>query len=320
MFPVPCPEIWLVLTTSCSILGRVKPIRFDDLARSRAIDSCEAAFRGATGISLRIVPPDPLRERIKFGEFENAFCVLITSHPTGCASCQESQARLQRRAATKLAPVEISCFAGLSEGGRAGGRGREAYRHHGKRAIPRREPNERDFKLIAADFGKTFGEQWRGKVREAYFNTPVVTADKLQFVIELLAILAQHLQRHAEQQGIAESENELPVVARAKAFIQAHMDEAITLTQVAAHVHVSRFYFCKLFRKTTGITLREYVARVRLEKAKALLADPSMRISEIVFEAGFGSIQQFNSVFKQIVGVSPTVYRVGLHGQRSGNR
>ena len=84
------------------------------------------------------------------------------------------------------------------------------------------------------------------------------------------------------------------------------MEEPITLAQVVEHVNVSRFYFCKLFKKATGMTLTEYVSRIRVEKAKTLLVDPSLRISEIVFSAGFGSIPQFNSVFKRIVGMPPT--------------
>jgi len=244
---------------------------------------------------------------------------MMTSHPTGCASCHESQARLQRRAATKLAPVEISCFAGLSEVAvpvEAGGK-HIATLVSGQ--FLRREASARDFDLIAADFPKGFSGQWKARAREAYFNTPVVTAEKLQSMIELLGILAQHLQRHAEQQAVACSTTESPLVARAKAFIQCHADEPISLSQVAAQAHVSRFYFCKLFRKETGLTLMDYVARVRLEKAKALLSDPSLRISEIVFAAGFGSIPQFNSVFKQIVGVSPTVYRGALKERPPGN-
>jgi AraC-like DNA-binding protein len=81
---------------------------------------------------------------------------------------------------------------------------------------------------------------------------------------------------------------------------------------VAQHVHVSPFHFCKLFKKATGMTLTEYVARVRVEKAKALLVDPSLRISEVVFAAGFGSIPRFNSVFKRYVGMPPTEYRATL--------
>ena len=78
------------------------------------------------------------------------------------------------------------------------------------------------------------------------------------------------------------------------------------------HVHVSRFYFCKLFKKATGMTLTEYVARVRVEKAKTLLGNPSLRVSEVGYAAGFGSIPHFNSVFKRHVGMPPTEYRAAL--------
>jgi AraC-like DNA-binding protein len=84
---------------------------------------------------------------------------------------------------------------------------------------------------------------------------------------------------------------------------------------VVRHVNVSRFYFCKLFKKATGMTLTEYVARVRVEKAKTMLVDPTLRISEVVYAAGFGSIPQFNSVFKRLVGMPPTEYRETLRSR-----
>ena len=98
-------------------------------------------------------------------------------------------------------------------------------------------------------------------------------------------------------------------MSKAKEFVGAHSHDHIPLVRVLHHVHASRFYFCKIFKKTTGITFTEYVARVRVEKAKALLLDSSLRVSEVVFAAGFGSIPQFNSVFKRFVGKSPTEYR-----------
>jgi AraC-like DNA-binding protein len=99
----------------------------------------------------------------------------------------------------------------------------------------------------------------------------------------------------------------------AKQFVLSHVQESITLGLVAQHVDVSRFHFRKIFKKATGMTLTEYVALVRVEKAKTLLVDVSVRISKVVFAAGFGSIPRFNSVFKSRVGMSPTEYRATLH-------
>ena len=58
-----------------------------------------------------------------------------------------------------------------------------------------------------------------------------------------------------------------------------------------------------------GINFIDYVVRVRTEKAKHLLLNPNLRISEIAYEVGFQSLTHFNRVFKKLIGESPTVYR-----------
>ena len=81
---------------------------------------------------------------------------------------------------------------------------------------------------------------------------------------------------------------------------------------VAQAVHTSAFYFCKLFKKVTGINFTDYLSRVRIEKAKNLLLNPNLRVSEIAFEVGFQSLTHFNRVFKKLLGQSPTEYRAQL--------
>ena len=79
--------------------------------------------------------------------------------------------------------------------------------------------------------------------------------------------------------------------------------------QVARTVNVSAKYFSEIFSKTAGMPFVDYVSRVRVEKARALLTDPSLRISEIAFAAGFGSLSQFNRSFKKFTGQSPRQFR-----------
>jgi AraC-like DNA-binding protein len=78
---------------------------------------------------------------------------------------------------------------------------------------------------------------------------------------------------------------------------------------VAKAVNTSTFHFCKIFKKATGLNFTEYVSRVRVEKARNLLLNPNLRISEIAYEVGFQSLTHFNRVFKKITGQSPTDYR-----------
>jgi AraC-like DNA-binding protein len=179
----------------------------------------------------------------------------------------------------------------------------------------RREPTERDFLIVLKVLGNGQGPDWVKKARKAYFETPVVNAERFQAIMQLLEVFAQYLTDFAGRQAIASTAEEPTAVASAKQFVQSHVEESISLAQVVEHVHVSRFYFCKLFKKATGMTLTEYVTRVRVEKAKLLLVDQSLRISEVVFAAGFGSIPRFNYVFRRYAGMAPTEYRANLRSQ-----
>jgi AraC-like DNA-binding protein len=64
-----------------------------------------------------------------------------------------------------------------------------------------------------------------------------------------------------------------------------------------------------MFKKATGLTFTEYLGRVRIEKANALLLNPHLRISEIAYDVGFQSLTHFNRVFRDITGQSPTAFR-----------
>ena len=98
-------------------------------------------------------------------------------------------------------------------------------------------------------------------------------------------------------------------VTRAKQFILENQGEDLSLGQVAKAVNTSTFYFCKMFKKATGLNFTDYVSRLRIEKAKNLLLNRNLRVSEIAYEVGFQSLTHFNRVFKKIMGQSPTEYR-----------
>ncbi len=290
----------------------MKPLAFDDLARLPVVAFYQTAFRKATGVSLKIIPPLPGAPARAFGPAENAFCSLMSATPATCAACLETENRVQNQVARRGMRQQAHCHAGLTvvaapvviEGRHV------ATLLSGQ--IFRREPTERDFTIISKQFGDPLDGDWLRKARAAYFETPVLTAERFHATIQLIEVFAQFLAESASRQAIASSESEPPAVVSAKEFVQSHAEDAITLEQVIQHVHVSRFYFCKLFKRATGMTLTEYVARVRIEKAKQLLVDPSRRISEVVFAAGFGSIPRFNSLFKRHVGVPPSEYRANL--------
>ena len=289
----------------------MNPPGFEELARLPLVSYYEKAFRNATGVSLKLTPPILVGPR-NFGPNENPFCTLSASTPVGCEACHEAERRALRSAASHQCLQQIHCYAGMTV---VASPVLIAGRHVATLLcgqILRREPTERDFLLVLKMIGQDQSSEWLQKARKAYFETPVLNAERFQAVLELLNVYTQHLAELGPRLSLTTRNIEPKPVSAAKEFVHQHVEEPITLDQVVQHVHVSRFYFCKLFKKATGLTLTEYVARVRVERAKTLLEDPSQRISEIVFAAGFGSIPQFNSVFKRQVGVAPSRYRAGL--------
>jgi AraC-like DNA-binding protein len=116
---------------------------------------------------------------------------------------------------------------------------------------------------------------------------------------------AQRFPLTAKNQGRAE-----PVqIWRARGFIHEHSADELSLTKVAKAVNMSANHLSERFKEVTGINFVHYVARARFEKARDLLEDPNLRVSEIAFAVGFQSLSQFNRVFRRLSAQSPTEYR-----------
>lgn len=95
------------------------------------------------------------------------------------------------------------------------------------------------------------------------------------------------------------------VVNRAKAFIHDHYRENISRTEIAASMYLAPEYMAKLFKKETGISLKQYLSDYRIRAAKELLARPDVRISDVAQEVGFDNFSYFSTVFRKAVGMTP---------------
>lgn len=102
------------------------------------------------------------------------------------------------------------------------------------------------------------------------------------------------------------------VVRAALAYMQAHCAEHISLGDVADNVYVSQWHLSKLINKDTGQSFFDLLGGMRIERAKALLRDPSMRVHAVAEAAGFSDVAHFSKSFKKIVGMTPGAYRASL--------
>lgn len=144
--------------------------------------------------------------------------------------------------------------------------------------------------------------------------------EKSRALERLLEIFARHLSDCANRYLIANGSSDPPAVTRAKAHIRRHLTEPITIGDVARHVGLSEDYFARTFRRSTGLTLNEYLADERVECAKDLLSDPHTRIADIAFSAGFGSVPHFNRVFRKLTGTAPRAYRRSLRSNPNSDK
>ena len=171
------------------------------------------------------------------------------------------------------------------------------------------QPTKQEFAKTTRQLLKFGTEIDLKKLEEAYFQTRVLTKTQHDAVLRLLTIFAQHLSQLSNELIVKKTAAESPQVTKARMFIAEHQGDELSLTQVAKEVNMSAFYFCKMFKKATGMTFTDYLARIRVEKVKNLLLNPHLRASEAAYEVGFQSLSQFNRVFRRVAGESTTSYR-----------
>jgi len=164
--------------------------------------------------------------------------------------------------------------------------------------------------------------------RDTTFNTlirAIMTSykktgfNKLRFEEQLTALLSYHLQQHRH---IAEMVSNLPPVrkatrvelykrlSRAMDVLRSGFCGEISLDQLAAEACLSKYHFLRLFRMAYGLSPYQYIQHLRLEKARALLADSVIPIMDLAGLLGFDNSQSFSRLFYQRMGLYPTQYRL----------
>ncbi|MGH9837848.1 MAG: helix-turn-helix domain-containing protein [Blastocatellia bacterium] len=96
---------------------------------------------------------------------------------------------------------------------------------------------------------------------------------------------------------------------RAIEFMHDHCARDLRLAEIAGAAYLSEFHFARLFKKITGATPHQYLAALRVERARRLLAETDLTIVEIGGEVGYGSQSHFTKVFREATGLTPRAFR-----------
>jgi AraC family transcriptional regulator len=99
---------------------------------------------------------------------------------------------------------------------------------------------------------------------------------------------------------------------RVAEFIEAHLAEDISLTQLAELARLSPYHFARAFKQTFGMPPHRYHMSRRVERAKALLAKPDLSVTQIGFDVGFSESSSFSAAFRKFTGTTPSTFRRNL--------
>lgn len=251
-----------------------------------------AAFEEATGLHLDLAAPGEFR----IPEGSPHFCHLMDTSGTTCRICHDTHEAMQKAAAEESRTTE--CFAGMTS-----------------TTIPVKLRGETVAFLSAGHvFLGTKGTGNFEKLRRfaqrhgfdneavdrALRSTSMSDPERYRAAVNLVEIFARQFPASIPSGAVS-----YPAVERALRLVGADLEKNWTLSEMARAVNMNPSYFSDIFRRTTGSTFTDHLARLRVEKARTLLESTGLRVSEIAFSCGFRSISQFNRRFKEITGQTP---------------
>lgn len=135
---------------------------------------------------------------------------------------------------------------------------------------------------------------------------------KMDEINEALSVMAGRLEKQGPEGGDAEPREENAgsfIVNQALAYMEKNYAEKLTLQTVADCGYVSQWHLSKLLNRHTGKSFYDILNTLRINAAKKLLSDPSLKIGEISEEVGYADTAHFARTFRRLAGMSANAYR-----------
>lgn len=281
----------------------------EELSRSDLYKKYEKAFRDATRLPLTIRPllDEPTADS-GHNPYDSPFCDHLKDNHIMCDSCQKILKEMQKF--PDHTAHSVICFTGLTESAVPIHLNNEVVGYLQTGQVFLKDVNEEDEESVNKNLMRLgVNLEKETGLKDLFYKNRVLSPKQYDATLRLLEIFAEELSGVVEEMVIQEDEKEPPRIKKAKRYIHDHLDDDLSLDDVANSVNWSAYYFSRMFKKATGLNFVDYVARVRIDQAKKLLLNPHLNVSEIAYEVGFQSITHFNRVFRKLTGTSPTDYR-----------
>jgi two-component system response regulator YesN len=149
------------------------------------------------------------------------------------------------------------------------------------------------------------------KVEDDYgIKTLVDDFSKTSTIEELVGFAEKSITIAIENRDIRKAQKYISLIEKAKLYIRENYAKSnLQLPDVAAFVNVSTGHLSTVFNQENGVSYTDYVAEVRIQKAKELLMSTECSSSEIAFAVGYNDPHYFYNMFKKVTGMTSTAYR-----------
>jgi AraC-like DNA-binding protein len=257
-------------------------------------------FYNLTHIRITVFD-DTFRELAAYPEQIAPFCQIIRTDQQGAAECKLSDTHACEIAARRHSPYTYRCHAGLTEN---------------------IEPLYLENIIIGyLLFGHVFSypsyeEGWEqiqtlcrsyhidmDSLYEACLKQPIITEDYIASASHILQAVASYL---CLERMVSLRHQELPV--QIDEYISRHYTEQIDAISICMKFDIGKTQLYEIAKQSYGIGIAELVRNLRIEKAKRLLEESDLPLTEIAAQCGYKDYNYFITVFKRMVGIPPKKY------------
>ncbi|MET0337119.1 MAG: AraC family transcriptional regulator, partial [Caulobacter sp.] len=162
-----------------------------------------------------------------------------------------------------------------------------------------------------------FDDPTTSRILQLLSQENVADPGSLMFVEQAIDLLCTQLVRaHSSEAAAAETAPRRGLadwqVKRVTGYMGERLDQEISLDELAGLVSLSRFHFCTAFRLATGQTPHNWLTAMRMARARALLADLTISVTEVALAVGYQTPSAFTAAFRRFSNLTPREYRRSL--------
>ena len=260
------------------------------------------------GLVMDFVNADGETLRLSHGRNFSPLCRCLRKNSVCAERCHKCDVSYSQKAAKAKKPLAYTCHAGLIEivvplfghrGEYLGCLTSGQFRQDGL------SPDKNDRLIeLAAITGKR-----ETSLAKMYGQCIVLKERAVKGLLRYLQMVGRLLVTMHHNLLFMESIDIPKRMTLIKQYIHEHFSESISLSQTAKRHSLAPGYLCRLFKKECGVGFNAYLTYYRIEKAKEYLLNSQLYVANIVDLTGFGSVVQFNRIFRRMTGMSPTAWR-----------